>query len=243
MPTILVVEPDTETAAKIEMAFANSFEFKSFKVAHTTQEALAFVYQCDQVDFIISDINHQDIDCTGFFEELRQCQASANASIMAIADTVDRDSLVTAAAAGAVDFISRPININVLIAKFRRLLHETFQRSSERLAVTSDHEVDIQFDPEKCYPGQISDISLGGCQLKTTRFAKGGSVFDEVDLHIKAHGLDIRARAELVRMERLNKEEVRDDYIVSAGFQFLDLQQAQTDALQQLVDTLQNESK
>lgn len=239
MLTVLVVEPDLESGGKLAEVFTSVFKLDNFKLAHTTQDALAFVYQQEKVDFIISDINHQDIDFSSFFQELRQCNSSADAAIMAIADTVDRDSLVTAAAAGAVDFIARPVNINVLIAKFRRLLHETFQRSSERLAVTGEHQVQIAFSEQAKYSASVADISLGGCQLKSERFNNGGSVFDEVDITIHYENKQVHVKAELVRLERLPKEEATENFIVSAAFQFQSLDEQSRSDLEQLINHLQ----
>jgi two-component system OmpR family response regulator len=157
-PIIALVEDDNLQATPIQEALQEAgFEVIHFSDRATAEKALLQ----HPVDVLISDIIlHNEID--GGFDLARTLQAAGfKAPIIFLSERQDEFDIMTGHQLGAIDYLPKPFNLNILIAKVKNLLRLTQQRPSQTMIQ------DLELDPN----GMRALWKGKSVQLTATEFA------------------------------------------------------------------------
>lgn len=154
---VLIVDDET-TLANMTAEYFNAFNVKTVTAA-TPDECLAFLKE-NEVDLILLDINL--IDSSGF-DLCRIIRKDYDTPIFFVSARVSTDDMMIALNIGGDDYITKPYELNVLLAKIKaRFKRENSKK--EALAIATVNNLKIDHTKMKAY---LNDIDLG---LKTKEF-------------------------------------------------------------------------
>ena len=120
MATILVVEDDKHTQLLTEARLKKHFKVLS---CNNGKEALDLVYKTT-IDLIVSDVMMPEMDGYESTTEIRKISAFKHLPILAVTAKAmmgDREKCI---AAGASDYISKPVDVDQLISLLRVWLYD-----------------------------------------------------------------------------------------------------------------------
>lgn len=119
-PHILIVEDEPNTAEML----ASYFQIQGYEVSTCGwgKEALAFV-QHTLPDLIILDIRLPDIDGYEVCRQLRSHRRTARVPILFLTEKRERIDRLTGLELGAVDYVTKPFDIQELRLRVRNILH------------------------------------------------------------------------------------------------------------------------
>jgi diguanylate cyclase (GGDEF)-like protein len=128
-PLILLIDDD----AVIRLRLRRFLEQEGYQVAEAENgiEGLA-AYTCLHPDIVLLDALMPEMDGFGCCMHLQRLPGGARTPVLMITGLEDRESVDQAFAAGAADFVTKPIHWAVLRQRVRRLIHQTqLQRKLE----------------------------------------------------------------------------------------------------------------
>jgi len=222
--SVILVEKDSEELQALSKVLQQELRLNEVHQASSADEAMQIINRLDKIDWLITEIELPGENGFDLIQKAQKASSMQNAAVVVITESTDRTSIMTAAALGAADFISKPFSMGSLIIKLRKLLSIQYKRGSERIAVLAEQNATITFEKDISYTGNLLDISDGGCQLGVSQFDQGGCVFDQIDILIAAPDGDIKLSGEIVRQER-HPHADKQEKLMSVAIQF-----AETDA-------------
>ncbi|MBE2279927.1 MAG: response regulator transcription factor [Ignavibacteriaceae bacterium] len=219
---ILVVE-DENSIREVETAYLKNAGFNVYE-AENGSKALS-IFEKTNIELIVLDVNLPEIDG---ITVCRRIRSKSNVPIiMATARTEDQDELI-GLDCGADDYIKKPFNPSILVARVKSLLKRT---SSSQIG----NEY-IKIDEEK-QQVKVNDIII---ELTTTEFnilltliKNPGKVFNRESIIIKAYNdygsSDILDRTVDVHIKNIRKKmKVSNDLpefiltVIGKGYKFND---------------------
>jgi CheY-like chemotaxis protein len=139
---IYIVEDDLDLADMLHAYF----EMQGYAVEGTThgEDAVAEI-RISQPDVVLLDIRLPDIDGFEVCRRLRKTRRTANMPIIFLTEKRERESKLTGLELGAVDYITKPFDIQELRLRVRNALRRT-HLSAQINPVTSLPEGDVVVD-------------------------------------------------------------------------------------------------
>ena len=217
--SVVLVNKDPESLQALSDVLKHELRLNQVHLATSTEEALQCIENLPTVDWLITEVDLPGSSGFELIEKAKQFACMQNTAIVVITENTDRNAILTAAALGAADFISRPFTMGSLIIKLRKLLSIQYKRTSERVAIIEEQQATITFAGDISYTGNLLDISEGGCQLGVSQFDRGGCVFDEIDISIAAPDGEIKLHGEIARQER-HPHASKEERLMSVAIQF-----------------------
>ena len=154
---VLIVD-DEIMLANMTAEYFNAFDVKTFTVA-TAEECLSFLKE-NETDLILLDINL--VNSSGF-DLCKTIRRNYDTAIFFVSARVSTDDMLIALNIGGDDYITKPYELNILLAKIKaRLKREDVKRETPSLIVIDNLKVD--FVKMKAYKDG-SDL-----ELKTKEF-------------------------------------------------------------------------
>ncbi|WP_274661732.1 response regulator transcription factor [Enterococcus lactis] len=120
---VFIVEDDSVTAKKIQQ-YLVKWDFES-KIAQNFQKVLAEIVSFDS-QLVLMDITLPFFDGYYWCNELRKV---SQVPIIFISSAVDNMNIVRAIDAGADDYITKPFDLEILMAKIQAILRRTYDFS------------------------------------------------------------------------------------------------------------------
>jgi len=119
VPSILIVEDQPETAEMLSTYFkAQGYQVK---IAGWGKDALAFIEKTIP-DLVMLDIRLPDIDGYEVCRQMREHRRSANVPIIFLTEKREREDRLAGLKLGAVDYITKPFDIQELRLRVRNVL-------------------------------------------------------------------------------------------------------------------------
>lgn len=139
--SILIVEDATDLKAMLEEMFSTFYRVIS---ASSGEEGFRLAYE-DMPDMVISDIIMSDMSGIELCRKLKNTEKTAKMPVVLLSANIEKEQILSAFEAGADDFVKKPFDVNILIARCNNLiknhrhLPETLHRTE-----TEDLTSDIQ---------------------------------------------------------------------------------------------------
>jgi len=153
-PTRLLIVDDNEMNRDM---LARRLERKGYVVglAENAQELLQRVKQ-DAVDLVLLDVEMPEISGLDALQKLRECYSAAELPIIMVTAKTQSDDIVKALDLGANDYLAKPIDFPVAVARIgTQLSHkraqEALKESEERYALAARGSNDGLESVGQCY--------------------------------------------------------------------------------------------
>lgn len=215
--TILVLDDVSSVRKSVISTIRGELDKVTVLESSEVSQALKMLKETPKVDYILSDIDLKSGRGLEFLSEARKLPSTQQASMVIMSAKRDQDSLLSAAAAGVSDFIAKPFNPNILLAKLRKLIAQ--RRASERVSLLEIYSAQVSF-ADADYQARLIDLSLSGCLMRSERFTHGGGyIYDKAMITIEYENTGpIPVEAEIVRLE--HDVESSNQSTVLVAFQF-----------------------
>lgn len=138
--------------------YFNAFAVSTYTVA-TAEESLKFLQE-NQVDLILLDIN---LSLSSGFDLCKQIRQSYDIPIFFVSARVSTNDMLIALNIGGDDYITKPYELNVLLAKIKARLKRN-ELKNEPLNVVTIDDIKLDFTKMKAYLGSVD------LELKTKEF-------------------------------------------------------------------------
>ena len=138
MTTVLVIEDDTS----LRRALRTSLKARAFEVIEspTAEEGLVLVAD-DRVDVVLLDLGLPDLDGV---EALRRMRSFSDVPVVVLTARDRQHDKIEALDAGADDYVTKPFDVEELLARVRAVLRRVPQASSTPAVVRVDGlEIDL----------------------------------------------------------------------------------------------------
>ena len=138
MTTVLVIEDDTS----LRRALRTSLKARAFEVIEspTAEEGLVLVAD-DRVDVVLLDLGLPDLDGV---EALRRMRSFSDVPVVVLTARDRQHDKIEALDAGADDYVTKPFDVEELLARVRAVLRRVPQASSTPAVVQVDGlEIDL----------------------------------------------------------------------------------------------------
>ena len=138
MTTVLVIEDDTS----LRRALRTSLKARAFEVIEspTAEEGLVLVAD-DRVDVVLLDLGLPDLDGV---EALRRMRSFSDVPVVVLTARDRQHDKIEALDAGADDYVTKPFDVEELLARVRAVLRRVPQASSTPALVQVDGlEIDL----------------------------------------------------------------------------------------------------
>jgi putative two-component system response regulator len=181
MPTrVLIADDDTQVRSML-IRLAESEGYTPM-IAHDGHEALALVAQ-QRPDLILLDVSMRGLDGLSVCRRLKEDERTALIPITVLTCDRDPDARTRAIEAGADDFLTKPIDVTMLLARMRTQLRikrlTDHLESTERVIFSMARWVEFKDPYTEGHLRRISGYSeeigrilgLGSEELRTIRYA------------------------------------------------------------------------
>ena len=116
---VLVVDDESTNLMLLQHALRKSgYVVDTARSAYEAKECLA----CKLPDIILLDISMPEVSGLDLLRELRQTTATMTIPVMLVSALTDTDTIVDGLQWGANDYITKPVDVNVLLARVRTQL-------------------------------------------------------------------------------------------------------------------------
>lgn len=219
---VLVVE-DENSIREVQVAYLTKAGFKVYE-ADTGTKALS-IFEKTNIELIVLDINIPELDGITVCKTIR---AKSNVPIIMVTARIqDQDELI-GLEYGADDYIKKPFNPTVLVARVKNLLKRTYPNllSNEYLSIDEEKQR-VEVD------GKYVELTTTEFKILVTLFKNPGKVFDRENIIVKAYNDfangDILDRTVDVHIKNIRKKlKVKKDLpefiqtVIGKGYKFND---------------------
>ncbi len=145
-PTILVVDDMADNLQLLANLFKDEYRVR---VAHTGEKALAICRSNNPPDLVLLDIMMPDMDGFAVARQMREHPTSQAIPVIFVTAMSDEDARLKSLELGAVDFITKPINPNVLKPRVRNFmryvgLHKQLQANYDAMLELAHLREDVE---------------------------------------------------------------------------------------------------
>lgn len=196
---ILIVE-DENSIREIESAYLKKAGFNIYE-AETGTKALS-IFEKSNIDLIILDINIPEIDG---ITVCRRIRVKSNVPIIMVTARVEDQDELIGLDCGADDYIKKPFNPSVLVARTKALL----KRSNSN--ILSNEYLSINEEKQQVKVKNILiDLTTTEFNILVALFKNPGKVFDRENIIVKAYNdfgsSDILDRTVDVHIKNIRKK-------------------------------------
>ena len=156
---ILVVDDDPALLEQAELILEERY---AVSLAVSGRQALSYLERGQEADLILLDILMPELDGYATLEAIRRIPGYQNVPVIFLTSLSDPDSELQGLAAGADDFISKPFDTRVLLARVERRLRNGFQFDEEKLAALPEPLTDTEWKVAKLLARSYSNDEI--CQ-------------------------------------------------------------------------------
>lgn len=144
---------------------------------------------------------------------------------------------------GVADYLCKPFSPGQLANMVHRLKGLAEQRGAERLKVALPCEINIGFDSFHHYGAELADISMTGCQVKTSQVKPGsGHVGDYATVTLlPENDSSFHVQAKIKRVE-INKPCTDPLRNTEVAMEFVDVAQPLKEKLESFIDACRKKS-
>lgn len=170
---LFIVEDDAELAA-LTKDFFEQFEF-TCHVEEQGQTAIAKILE-QQPDVVLLDLMLPDMDGIQVFQQIKPHYHGKVAMLTARGDTIDQ---VLGLEIGADDYISKPVEPRLLLAKVRALLRREEGQTPQQDSTTKVSQGELKIDTHKrevIHQGQVIELSTFEYELLLLLVKNSGNV-------------------------------------------------------------------
>ncbi len=203
---ILVIEDDED----IFELMRYNLEKESYivKGARSAESALTLMKN-DVPDLICLDLMLPGIDGFDFFRTVKSIENYSSIPIIIVSAKSDETVIVTGLEFGAEDFITKPFNVRVFVARVRAALRRRRRRKNDGPEVIAKNGLIINAKThEVSFEKKSIDLTVSEFQLLFLLVAHTDRVWSRAAIieHIKGDGCNITHRAIDVQMTGLRKK-------------------------------------
>jgi response regulator RpfG family c-di-GMP phosphodiesterase len=128
-PRILVIDPDREATTVLELKLIS--QGYDVRVVKTTAEAAREVLG-GGLDLILSEVTLNPVDGFGFLARIRQDPRTKSIPLIFLTERSDAADVNRGFELGAVDYITKPVNLELLLPKIRVALGKSGHTNAQR---------------------------------------------------------------------------------------------------------------
>jgi response regulator RpfG family c-di-GMP phosphodiesterase len=128
--TILLVDPDVENTTMLELALQE--KLYDVHVVRSEEEAIQFTEAAKSIDVIVSEMDLPKGNGLLLLEQLRKLPGGERAVFVFLAADGDSTKVAQALEAGAADYLFKPIESQIVVAKVRHLLERSQRRKESQ---------------------------------------------------------------------------------------------------------------
>lgn len=219
---ILIVE-DENSIREIESAYLKRAGFSIYE-AETGTKALS-IFEKTNIDLIILDINIPEIDG---ITVCRRIRAKSNVPIIMVTARIEDQDEIIGLDCGADDYIKKPFNPSILVARTKALLKRTNSNilSNDYLSINEDKQ-------QVRVKNNLIELTTTEFNILVALFKNPGKVFDRENIIVKAYNdfgsSDILDRTVDVHIKNIRKKlKVENDLpefiltVIGKGYKFND---------------------
>ena len=230
--TALVIDDAGSIRKYIAKLLQSQLGFSGVIQESSASGALSALESHGMVDLIICDWEMPLISGFALLTQLKHHHTWKKIPFVMATTRKDKESIVMAIEAGVAEYLIKPFDAQTLEAKLGTIFNPVESQKSERLVITYNSDVQINFKGRR-YIGSFVDISMGGCRIKTSVFKDGGNIFDTVQLSIQFAEQKLLLSAKLISLEgQINGVDV------NATFVFDSLEHSSKLDLKKFLDTI-----
>lgn len=184
MTDLLIIE-DNEELAQLLCDFLKREDYSVFH-ALTGEEGLSFLEK-NQVQLVLLDIMLPNIDGFGVCKQIRQ---QKNLPIIIISARVGKEDKIAGLDLGADDYVEKPFDIDVLLAKIKSNLRRSYQLSDEN-SILVDGNIKIDLDANSVFIGNKQvEMTIKEYELLVLFFQNKGKTLRKEWIFDKVWGID-----------------------------------------------------
>ena len=203
--TILIVDDEEDIRELVELNLAQEgYKVLSCETGEQALETAAYKLP----DLIILDLMLPGIDGLEVCKKLKSNIKTENIPIVMLTAKGEETDIVTGLELGADDYVTKPFRGKVLVARVRRILHRTAERSEEVVTIKIH---DLTIDParrEVLVKGKPVELTFTEFNILHTLAKRPGLVFTRYQIVDILHGGDylVTERAVDVQIVSLRKK-------------------------------------
>ena len=156
---ILVVDDDPALLEQAEMILESRYEVS---LAVSGRQAISYLQRGQEADLILLDILMPEMDGYQTLQEIRKIPGYQDVPIIFLTSLCDAESELQGLAAGADDFISKPFDTRVLLARVERRMMNGFQFDERKLQALPEQLTDTEWKVAKLLARSYSNDEI--CQ-------------------------------------------------------------------------------
>ena len=156
---ILVVDDDPALLEQTELILYEQYQVS---LAISGRQALSYLERGQPADLILLDILMPEMDGYKTMEAIRRLPGRQNTPVIFLTSLTDAESELQCLDCGAADYITKPCNPRVLLARIARRLETGFQLDEKKLEALPDQLTDTEWKVAKLLAQSYSNDEI--CQ-------------------------------------------------------------------------------
>ena len=156
---ILVIDDDPALLEQAEMILETDYQVS---MAISGSQALNFLARVPEVDLILLDIVMPEMDGYQVMEEIRKIPNYKKTPVIFLTSLTDPEAELQGLESGAADFITKPFNSRILMARVERRLENSFQLDENKLEALPEKLTDAEWKVAKLLARSYSNDEI--CQ-------------------------------------------------------------------------------
>ena len=158
-PKILVIDDDPSLLEQAELLLDQKYQVS---LARSGQQALSFLERGQDTDLILLDILMPDMDGYETLQAIRELPYCRETPVIFLTSLSDPDSELQCLSSGAADYIRKPFNARILLARIERRLKDSFQLDEVKLDALPEKLTDTEWRIAKLLARSYSNDDI--CQ-------------------------------------------------------------------------------
>lgn len=156
-PHVLVIDDDPALLEQAENILEDAYDVS---VAVSGSQALGFLKRGQSADLILLDILMPELDGFSVLEALRQIPGHQNTPVIFLTSLSDPSSELQGLEAGAADYIRKPFDARILLARMERRLKTEFMLDEEKLERLPERLTDTEWKVAKLLAKHYSNEEI-----------------------------------------------------------------------------------
>lgn len=143
---ILVVDDDPVMLARAELVLEDQYQVS---LAISGRQALGYLERGQEADLILLDVLMPDMDGYETLKEIRKLPGHQKTPVIFVTSLSDAESELQCLTSGAEDYITKPFDPRILLARIERRLESRFQLDEEKLNALPEMLTDAEWKVAK----------------------------------------------------------------------------------------------